>query len=89
MQRLSLVFDDLRPRQFFLLLLDVRDDRLAAHFQQAAQRQFLDLMHGIAPFGRTLDLLQQLGKHLCHLVKLILNLDNHRSGSCGRTMKHR
>ena len=85
---LPLVLDDLRPRDFFLLLLDVRDDHFAAHFDQAAPGRLLDFMHRIAPFGRTLELVEHLRKRLGHLAKPILNLDNHRSGSCGRTLKH-
>ena len=85
---LPLVLDHLGPRDVFLLLLDVRDDHFAARFDQAAPSRLLDLMHRIAPFGRPFELLQHLRKRLSNLAKPILNLDNHGSGSCGRTLKH-
>ena len=82
------MLNHLRSRNVFLLLLDVSGDHFTAHFNQAVPRHLLDYMHRLATFGRLLQLFQHGRKRLRGLAKPILNLDNHRTGSCGRTMKH-
>jgi hypothetical protein len=63
-------------------------DHFAAHLDQAEPGRFLDFMHRVAPLGRLLDGRQNPRKLLRCLAKPVLNLDNHRSGSCGETWKH-
>jgi len=78
---LPFLLDHLRPWQFFVLLLDVRDDHFAAQLDQAEPSRFLHFMHRIAGSGRMFKSSQHFQELLRHLAKPILNLDNHHLGS--------
>ena len=88
LQNLPFVLNLLWSRNALLLFLNKGGDRFTPHFNEIGPSHLLDFMDCIATFGRTLNFVQKLREHLYRLAKPILKLDNHHSGSCGRTLKH-